>query len=154
MKNSGAAGVSAGTSFLDNRLKSHLIVLVQAGSKEDKKKTQLAKKLKDEELRLLFNDGIANQFGKKKTAAAETAKAMGVTDQLLNVDELDLSDSEDSEDELQDAVPETMDVAVDNEAVEVFKEKTIEDIIEEQRAKLAAQGKVGTPVTEASFAVW
>lgn len=79
---------------------------------------------------------------------------MGVTDQLLNVDELDLSDSEDSEDEALDAGPETMEAVVDNEAVEVFKERTIEDIIEEQRAKLAAQGKVGTPVTEASFAVW
>lgn len=37
---------------------------------------------------------------------------------------------------------------------EVFREKTIEDIIEEQRAKLAAEGKKGTPVTEESFAAW
>lgn len=32
--------------------------------------------------------------------------------------------------------------------------KTLEDIIEEQRAKLAAQGKVGTPVTAETFAIW
>ena len=37
---------------------------------------------------------------------------------------------------------------------EVFREKTIEDIIEEQRAKLAAEGKVGTPVTAETFARW
>lgn len=39
-------------------------------------------------------------------------------------------------------------------AVEIFREKTIEDIIEEQRAKLAAEGKKGTPVTAESFAKW
>jgi len=39
-------------------------------------------------------------------------------------------------------------------AVEVFREKTIEDIIEEQRAKLAAEGKKGTPVTAETFAIW
>ena len=40
------------------------------------------------------------------------------------------------------------------EVIEIFKVKTLEDIIEEQRAKLAAQGKVGTPVTAESFAIW
>ena len=39
-------------------------------------------------------------------------------------------------------------------SIEVFREKTIEDIIEEQRAKLAAEGKAGTPVTEETFAAW
>jgi hypothetical protein len=39
-------------------------------------------------------------------------------------------------------------------SVEIFREKTIEDIIEEQRAKLAAEGKKGTPVTAESFAKW
>lgn len=39
-------------------------------------------------------------------------------------------------------------------ATVVFREKTIEDIIEEQRAKLAAEGKKGTPVTAETFAVW
>ena len=39
-------------------------------------------------------------------------------------------------------------------AIEVYKEKTLEDIIEEQRAKLLAEGKKGTPVTAESFAKW
>ena len=36
-------------------------------------------------------------------------------------------------------------IYVDDEevAVEVFREKTVEDIIEEQRAKLQAEGKIG-----------
>ncbi len=34
------------------------------------------------------------------------------------------------------------------------EEKTMEDLIEEQRAALAAQGKKGTPVTEESLAKW
>lgn len=128
---------------------------MQAKAKDDKKNKELVKKLKEEELRLLFNDGIANQFGKKKSTAAETAKAMGVTEQVLNVEDLDLEDSDESDDisvELAEEV--AYDVTADNETVEVFKEKTIEDIIEEQRAKLAAEGKKGTPVTEASFAIW
>ncbi|KAG5191073.1 hypothetical protein JKP88DRAFT_12314 [Tribonema minus] len=33
-------------------------------------------------------------------------------------------------------------------------EKTIEDLIEEQRAKLAAEGKAGTPVTSETLAAW
>lgn len=104
---------------------------------------------------MLFNDGISNQFGKKKSTAAETAKAMGVTEQLLNVDDLDLSDSAESDDESVEVEPGGhLEVDPDDTAVEVFREKTIEDIIEEQRAKLAAEGKKGTPVTEASFSIW
>jgi hypothetical protein len=129
--------------------------------KEAKKNKELVKKLKDEELRLLFNDGISNQFGKKKSTAAANAKAMGVTEQLLDMDDLDLGTSSDSEDdsenEGQHAFGQGVDYAMEHddiEAVEIFKEKTIEDIIEEQRAKLAADGKKGTPVTEASFTVW
>lgn len=126
----------------------------QGKSSSDKKDAQLAKKLKEEELRLLFNDGISNQFGKKKSTAAETAKSMGVTEQLVDVDQL-FSDSEDSDEDsiIDDMLPQ-FDDTIDDGAVEVFREKTIEDIIEEQRAKLAAQGKVGTPVTETSFARW
>ena len=36
----------------------------------------------------------------------------------------------------------------------VYREKTLEDLIEEQRRKLAESGVPGTPVTEASFAEW
>jgi hypothetical protein len=34
------------------------------------------------------------------------------------------------------------------------QEKTIEDLIEEQRAKLHAEGKKGTPVTTETLAIW
>ena len=40
------------------------------------------------------------------------------------------------------------------EEVQVYRERTIEDLIEEQRAKLSAEGKTGTPVTAESFAAW
>jgi hypothetical protein len=62
------------------------------------------------------------------------------------------SDSESDDDDPNDGV-----IYLDDDepvAVEVFREKTIEDIIEEQRAKLASEGKVGTPVTAESFAKW
>lgn len=116
----------------------------------------MAKKLKEEELRLLFNDGIANQYGKKKSDAAATAKAMGVTEKLVDVDELDLGSSTESEEEEIINSGTNAQYEVNNEvgSVEIFKEKTIEDLIEEQRAALAAQGKVGTPVTEDSFSRW
>ena len=38
--------------------------------------------------------------------------------------------------------------------VEVFREKTIEDLIEEQRERLIKEGRKGTPVTAESFAKW
>ncbi len=116
---------------------------------------QLAKKLKEEELRLLFNDGITNQFGKKKSATAQRAKEIGVSEQIIDIDEVDFGDSDESDDdsvEMEIAGGATEEVVLD--AVEILKEKTIEDIIEEQRAKLAAEGKKGTPVTEESFARW
>jgi hypothetical protein len=125
-------------------------------AKETKNNVELAKKLKEEELRLLFNDGITNQFGKKKSKAAEEAKAIGISEQIIDIDNLDLGDSSESDDDSEDYQAQDSGVQGEPvfEAVEVFREKTIEDIIEEQRAKLAAEGKAGTPVTEASFAIW
>ena len=38
--------------------------------------------------------------------------------------------------------------------VQIFREKTIEDIIEEQREKLAREGKKGTPVNAETFKIW
>jgi hypothetical protein len=126
---------------------------VQAKSREEKKNIQLAKKLKEEELRVLFNEGLTSEFGKKKSKLVEDAKAMGVSEAIIDIDELSLGSSSeeevDSEDDgptyVQDDTP---------DAVEVFREKTLEDLIEEQRAKLAAEGKKGTPVTEETFKIW
>jgi hypothetical protein len=103
---------------------------------------------------------VANQFGKKKAKAKEEAQAMGLTEAIID---LDIISDDESEDELEGGAAgggqdtETQHHVADfveEEAIEVFKEKTLEDIIEEQRAKLAAQGKVGTPVTAETFAIW
>lgn len=82
---------------------------------------------------------------------------MGLSESLITLD-MD-SDSDDD-----DVAPESNNIIVDDtppplvvyevEAVEIFQEKTLEDIIEEQRARLAAQGKTGTPVTAETFAIW
>jgi hypothetical protein len=103
-----------------------------------------------------LNEGVANQFGKKKDKAKAEAQAMGLTEAIIDLDILSDDDSEDEAEAAGAEVEETHHVAdfVEEEAIEVFKEKTLEDIIEEQRAKLAAQGKVGTPVTAETFAIW
>lgn len=114
-------------------------------------------------MRLLFNEAISNQFGVKKSKAQSNAANLGLTEANKNVSEflegLSSSESEsDSDDELLNYQPvvvgEEEETAAPSSGVEVFREKTIEDIIEEQRAKLAAEGKKGTPVTEESFAKW
>jgi hypothetical protein len=111
---------------------------------------------------LLFQDAIANQFGVKKSKAQANAAELGLNNAKKEVTEfLDGLSSEDEEDE--DSSDEEIIVGEGGEdtvedtpasGFEVFREKTIEDIIEEQRAKLAAEGKKGTPVTEESFARW
>jgi hypothetical protein len=121
-----------------------------------KKENKLAQQLADEELRKLFNEGISNQFGKKKSTAQSKASALGLTEQSKEVAEfLEEMSSDDSDSESEDERNGPM-IIEDDEPVAtvIFREKTIEDIIEEQRAKLAAEGKKGTPVTEASFAEW
>ena len=122
-----------------------------------KKENKLAKQLQEEELRLLFNEGITNQFGKKKSQSQSAAAALGLTDVNRDVEQFlegMSSDSSDNESDDGHRRGPTF-ITIDEEApTEVFREKTIEDIIEEQRAKLSAEGKVGTPVTEESFGKW
>lgn len=111
--------------------------------------------MQEEELRILFNEGIANQFGKKKSKAQSMAEKMGITETNEEVAKLleELSSDDDSGDDDDDSVSGVV-IYDDAPTIEVFREKTLEDIIEEQRAKLAAEGKVGTPVTAESFARW
>lgn len=116
----------------------------------------MAKALQEEEMRVLFNEAITNQFGVKKSKAQANADNLGlstakkeVSDLLEQFSSSDDDDSDSSDDDRFD-VDEPMEV----ETIEVFREKTIEDVIEEQRAKLAAEGKKGTPVTAESFAKW
>jgi len=127
--------------------------------KEAKKNEKIAKQLAEEELRTLFNEGITGQFGKKKSKASADAKAMGIAEANQEVLQLIEDISSDDDDSIDDNIPGLSSIN-DNQitdistTVEVFKEKTIEDIIEEQRAKLLAEGKKGTPVTAESFAKW
>lgn len=119
-----------------------------------KKENKLAQQLQEEELRILFNEGIANQFGKKKSTAAAKAGALGLTEQSKEIAAFmeGISSDESGDESDNDEGP----IYIDDEpeATVIFREKTIEDIIEEQRAKLAAEGKKGTPVTAESFAIW
>lgn len=127
----------------------------QVKNKEAKEQTKIAKKLQEEELRVLFNDGLVNEFGKSKSKASASAASLGVTAASKEMQELleGFSDDSDSDNEDNEKRKTTyMDSDSDNDVV--FREKTIEDIIEEQRAKLALDGKQGTPVTAESFATW
>eukprot|EP01039_Chlorochromonas_danica_P005083 gene5083-5585_t len=129
-----------------------------ARAKELKKEAKLAKQLQEEEMRVLFNEAIANQFGVKKSKAQANAENLGLLSAKKEVSEFleQLSSSESDTDSESDDDEHNAYTFHDSEpvAVEIFREKTIEDIIEEQRAKLAAEGKKGTPVTEESFAKW
>lgn len=130
-------------------------VILQAKAKELKKENKLAQQLQEEELRILFNEGIANQFGKKKSAAQSKASAMGLAEASKEIQEFYEAISSDSDDESDDGNDGPIYIDIEEPvATVVFREKTIEDIIEEQRAKLAAEGKKGTPVTSESFAIW
>ncbi len=128
--------------------------LTKTKAKEAKKEAKLAKQLQDEELRILFNEGIANQYGKKKAKAQMTAQDMGLSEVNKDVakllEEMSSDDSESNDDRGEYVIQEEE----EETTIEVFREKTIEDIIEEQREKLAAEGKVGTPVTAETFAKW
>ena len=57
----------------------------QAKAKEAKKELLIAKQLQEEELRILFNEGITSQFGKKKTDAQSLAKEMGIANSKQEV---------------------------------------------------------------------
>lgn len=124
-------------------------------NKETKEATKLAKQLQEEELRLLFNEGITGQTGKSKKAAGEMADKLGLLTTNDEIAEfLDAMSDDSDEDEIRE-MRKTIYLEDDAPAnVEVFREKTIEDHIEEQRARLAAEGKVGTPVNEETFGIW
>eukprot|EP01035_Chromulina_nebulosa_P020880 gene20880-27067_t len=129
-----------------------------AKAKEALKEAKLAKQLQEEELRALLNEGISNQYGKKKSQSQNTAALLGISEASEEVTKLleeFSSDSEDDDDtQKKNKGPETYYIDDDPVSVEVFREKTIEDIIEEQRLKLSSEGKKGTPVTAETFAIW
>ena len=130
-----------------------------AQNKQLKKDAKAAKLLEEEELRKLLGEGLMGQDGKKKSEKAATAESVGLTEISEEVQALLDEFSSDSEDSVVERKEKrtTIYLSSDDEvdgAQKVFREKTIEDLIEEQRKKLAESGVPGTPITEASFAEW
>ncbi len=131
-------------------------------SDQAKKDKQLNKKLEEEQMRMLLSEGIAGQHGKSKAKVASELETLGIStmDEELQkqLQEMELSDSddEDADGYALEAPPIILEEEEGGggEGVEIFRVKTIEDLIEEQRAKLAAEGKVGTPVNDETFAAW
>ncbi len=94
-----------------------------------KKAMKEVKKNQEEELTALFDDALL-VGAKRGKAGAQAGK--GGTHEAVD-----------------DRVRKAQETVVVKE-----EEKTLEDLIEEQRAALTAQGKKGTPVTEESLAKW
>jgi hypothetical protein len=128
-------------------------------NKQLKKESKAAKLLEEEELRQLLGEGLMGQHGKKVSDMTSTAESLGLTEVSEEVQQLldEFSSDSDSEEERKEK-RKTIYLSSDDEAGEgaekVFREKTIEDIIEDQRRKLAEEGVPGTPITESSFAEW
>lgn len=160
--------------FVDNvnrGVKNSTLGKEQLRAKEAKEKQRLLKKEEEAQERLAAARGEGafvedDKPSRPEETKEEMAARLGVdlevlTDELMEaIREMELSDddSSDEEEEQEDTEilveleeeDETNEVGGD----EVFYERTIEDIIEEQRATLAAAGLKGTPVTESSFKLW
>jgi len=108
---------------------------------------------------LLGEDKKKVKESKEELAARLGMDVEDLTDEVVAMlQEMDLSDDESSDDESEVEDTEIV-VEMDDEEDAmggdmVFYERTIEDVIEEQRAALTAAGIKGTPVTAATFAVW
>ena len=126
--------------------------------KEQKKNAKLKAVMEQEQLRELLGEGIANQFGKKKSEAAAKAEKFGLLESAITkeaqaaLDEISTDESSDEGGEKRKTI--YLDSDEEDNGDTVYHEKTLEDLIEEQRAKLQEQGVPGTPVTEESFAAW
>mmetsp|Transcript_43888 Transcript_43888/g.99189 ORF Transcript_43888/g.99189 Transcript_43888/m.99189 type:complete len:331 (+) Transcript_43888:216-1208(+) len=130
----------------------------------EKKAAKIAKMQADEELRALFTAAEANPHAKaKKQNKKDSAKDQAAA---LKKDESDkqklMKDYPFIADEmlaqtgmLNDLSPDELDTELSNFMKTGKSEKlTLEQVIELQRAKMRAEGRVGTPVTEASLAQW
>ena len=134
--------------------------LARQNNNELKKKSKLAKQLEEAEMLALLGEGLMGQKGVQKGTKSARAEALGLLGDVPEeiqamLDEM--SSDSDSEEEERKEKRTTIYLSSDDEAEEgdrVFRVKTIEDIIEDQRAKLAQEGKAGTPITNESFGVW
>lgn len=122
-------------------------MLAQQDKKRQKEKKEKAEKLAaDEALRALLNEGLENQQGKSKATKQAEAAALGVDDSKKIV--LSDSDSDSDDDDYffkhnRTEVHITQEEPANGGGIEVYNELTLEDIIEAQRAKLAAAGIQG-----------
>ena len=125
-----------------------------------KKASKMAKQAEAAELAQLLGEGLTgNQVGKKKTAMQEKAESLGLTVVSAEVEEMLAmfsSDSSSEEEILEKRKTIYLDSDSDSdfEGDRVYREKTIEDLIDEQRAQLQAEGKPGTPINEITFGEW
>jgi PAS domain S-box-containing protein len=77
-----------------------------------------AKQLQDEELRILFNEGISGQFGKKKNKTSNVAEKLGIAEQSKEVAALleqFSSDSESDDDDPNDGV-----IYLDDDIISIY----------------------------------
>lgn len=119
-------------------------MLKQDKKRQKEKKDKADKIAADEALRNLLNEGLENQHGKSKATKQAEAAALGVDDSK----KVSLSDSDsDSDDDEYFSKHNRTEVHIPDQpesgGIEVYHEVTLEDIIEAQRAKLAAEGKQG-----------
>uniref|UniRef100_A0A7S2BQG9 ZC3H15/TMA46 family C-terminal domain-containing protein n=1 Tax=Octactis speculum TaxID=3111310 RepID=A0A7S2BQG9_9STRA len=132
--------------------------------KAEKKAAKVAKMQADEELRALFNEALDGSGGLKKQKTKkdkQKEQAASIRKEERDKDTL-MKDYPFIADEmlamtgmLNDMEPEELD-----EQLAIFKKTgkseklTLEQIIELERAKMRAEGRIGTPVTEESLARW
>ncbi len=127
---------------------------------ELKKKAKIAKQLEEAEMLALLGEGLMGQQGVQKGVSSARAEALGLLGDVPEeiqamLDEMSSdSDSEDEVKEKRTTIYLSSDDEGDGEGDRVFREKTIEDIIEAQRAQLIREGKPGTPITNETFNAW
>lgn len=132
--------------------------------KAEKKAQKLAKMQADEELRALFNEALDGSGGlKKQKTKKEKQKEQEASVKKVDKDKDALmKDYPFIADEmlamtgmLNDMSPEELDRELAAfKATGVSEKLTLEQIIELERAKMRAEGRTGTPVTEDSLARW
>jgi hypothetical protein len=127
-----------------------------------KKANKLKRAAEEEELNQLLGEGLSNftGIGTKKGEYAAKAEALGLTTVSEEVQELLAQFSSDSDEEVEikekrkTIYLDSDDEDDDGNNMRIYREKTIEDMIDEQRARLQAEGKAGTPITEITFNIW
>eukprot|EP00605_Chrysophyceae_sp_TOSAG23-4_P000273 GSChrysophyteH1.ASY1.ANO1.315.1 assembled CDS len=117
-----------------------------------KKANKLQKAAEQAELNRLLGEGLTGQTNKKMSDLEAKAAALGLTE--MSAEFSSDSSSEEEVKEKRKTIYLDSDDSDADEGTRVYREKTIEDLIDEQRAKLQSEGKPGTPVNETTFSAW